>query len=89
MTNCLLNQCQVTLSPYLSCCECNIVNHPRELNRKADYPTTRPWYIPNGGGGDESWKNIEQVVLKKLNLFEQLQLFADSLPIQEGLSCYT
>ena len=80
MTMKLLNRIQAPWSEFLPRLDYRRVYRPEKSNGKADTLTRRPGDLPEGG--DERLKNMEQVVLKRQNLPEQLHLLADSSPAQ-------
>jgi len=84
MTKKLLNRRQAQWFEFLTRFDYGIVYRPGKSNGKADALTRRPGDLPKGG--DERLKNMEQVVLKPHNLPEQLQILANSLPVQERSS---
>jgi len=80
MTKKLLNRRQARWSEFLTRSHYKIVYRPGKSNGKADALMRRPGDLPEGG--DERFKNMEQVVLKPRNQPEQLRLLADSPPAQ-------
>jgi hypothetical protein len=82
MTKNLLNQIQARWAELLTRFDYEIVYCPGKLNGKADALTNRPGDLPQGG--DESLKNMEQVVLKPHNLPEQLMISANGIVGQEA-----